>query len=152
MVQLAYLIALVDVKEVFYMRPSEEFEDFWLRARNGIMTYPERIEGRSGKWLIFLPKGQPLDEMWVKVKWAIHAGKLGRSAKVSTMRANENEASPGKGVICVYTYSLDDLEDARRVRQALRDLGITWKIPYKLDADVGRYSNRGETGLSKLYE
>jgi len=72
------------------MRPSEEFEDFWLRVRNGIMTYPERIEGRSGKWLIFLPKGQPLDEMWIKVKWAIHAGKFGRSANTD-LRSEEED-------------------------------------------------------------
>jgi len=68
------------------------------------------------------------------------------------MKPNPHETSPKDGVICVYTYSLDDLQDVRRVRQALRELGVTWKIPYKLNADIGRYRIQGDTKISKLYE
>ncbi len=48
-------------------------------------------------------------------------------------------------VICVYTYDWTDEADVRRVRQELRALGITSKIPYKTDDDTnaGRYSSQG---------
>ena len=133
-------------------KPSEVYDIFFLRVKNDGMDYPQKVEGRSGKWLLFLKEGDELDLMWQKVGRSILEGTLGRIAKVSTMKPNSRQASTGTGVICVYTYSIDDLEDARRVRQRLRDLGITREIPYKLDADVGRYSNQGEAGLSKLYE
>ena len=134
------------------MKPGEEFHEYWIRAFNKTITYPEPVDGRSGKWLVFLPKGNLLDDMWAKVAQSIREGKLGRAAKASTMKPNSHAVSSTDGVICVYTYSLDDLEDARRVRQELRELGITWRIPYKLDRDIGRYSNESEVGLSKLYE
>ncbi len=39
-------------------------------------------------------------------------------------------------MICVFTYNYTDAEDARRIRQALRDLGITKKLRYKADEDT----------------
>jgi hypothetical protein len=44
-------------------------------------------------------------------------------------------------MICVFTYDWTDAEDVLRVRQALRDLGITKKLGYKADEDTraGRY-------------
>jgi len=140
------------MKEHKEMKPSEEFDDYWIRAQNEHMDYPASDDWRSGKWLVFCRKGETLDAMWEKVVEALDAEKLGRIAKVSTMKPNPHETSPKDGVICVYTYSLDDLQDVRRVRQALRELGVTWKIPYKLNADIGRYRIQGDTKISKLYE
>jgi len=36
----------------------------------------------------------------------------------------------------------------------LRNLGVTWKIPYKTDADTyaGKYATRGKVRVSKRYE
>jgi hypothetical protein len=129
------------------MKPSEEFDDYWIYAQNTRVDYPEIW--RSGKWLIFCRKGEALDATWEKVVEALDAGKLGRSAKVSTMKHKPHESSPDEGVICVYTYSFDDLQDVRRVRQALRELGVIWKIPYKLDM-TRRYRSQGDTGISEL--
>ena len=36
-------------------------------------------------------------------------------------------------LICVYTYNFEDLDDVRRVRLRLRELGYIKKIPYKTD-------------------
>src|ERR1035441_152551 len=57
------------------------------------------------------------------------------------------------GLICVYTYDVDDERDCLRVRLALRNLGVTWKIPYKTDADTyaGKYAKNG-VRVSKRYE
>ncbi|MHB8146043.1 MAG: putative phosphothreonine lyase domain-containing protein [Vulcanimicrobiaceae bacterium] len=78
---------------------------------------------------------------------------LGSSAKVATMKPNPNAASHLTRLICVYTYDVDDEGDCLRVRQVLRDLRVTWKIPYKADADThaGRYSRNG-VRVSKRYE
>jgi transposase len=53
-------------------------------------------------------------------------------------------------VICVYTYDVEDEADCSRVRRALHDLGVTWKIPYKTDADTyaGKYSRRDGVRVS----
>jgi hypothetical protein len=36
----------------------------------------------------------------------------------------------------VYTYDWQDEKDVRRVRQELRELGITQRIPYKSDEET----------------
>ncbi|HZT99464.1 MAG TPA: putative phosphothreonine lyase domain-containing protein, partial [Ktedonobacteraceae bacterium] len=107
-----------------------------------------------GKWLVFRQKGKPLDDMWELVKKALDAGHLGRRAKVSSMIPNPHARNPSEGVICVYTYSLGDIEDVRRIRESLRlHCGVTWNISYKLDSDTGqKYSVQGDRGISKLYE
>ncbi len=99
-------------------------------------------------------KNSEIDEWWVKVKTATRNGWLGGSAKVATMKPNSNPASLDSRVICIYTYDVDDELDCTRVRKALRDLGVTWRIPYKTDADTssGKYSKRGEGRVSKRYE
>ena len=57
-------------------------------------------------------------------------------------------------VICVYSYDADDKEDVMRIRQALREIGVTWKIPYKLDEDtfLGRYRKKGNRSIAVYYE
>lgn len=95
-----------------------------------------------------------VDGWWHKLKVATESGMLGGSAKVATMKPNPNAASPDTKVVCIYTYDLDDVADCTRVRQALRDLGVTWRIPYKTDADTyaGRYSKQGGARVSRRYE
>jgi hypothetical protein len=85
---------------------------------------------------------------------ATEEGRLGDSAKVATARTNPNAVDQDKKVICVYTYDWQDREDVMRIRAELRALGITWKIPYKADADTcaGRYRVAGHTRIGKYYE
>jgi hypothetical protein len=78
---------------------------------------------------------------------------LGGSAKVSTAKPNPL-ATGRQRVICVYTYDWADEKDVKRIREELRKLGITNKIPYKADQDTasGKYQKRGCTRISKYYE
>jgi hypothetical protein len=98
-------------------------------------------------------QGCRIDEWWSEIKAATESGLLGDSAKMATMRPNPNAVSKDAKVICVYTYDVDDDADRNRIRQALRDLGVTWKIPYKTDAATyaGKYSHN--TGrVSRFFE
>ena len=74
-------------------------------------------------------------------------------SKVATAKDNPNAANSNTKVICVYTYDWTDEEDVMRIRQELRQLGITRKIPYKADEDTesGKYANQGTKRISKYY-
>jgi len=134
------------------LKPTEVTNSYWLYAKSKKGGYPEHTEN-GGKWLIFVPIPQ-VDEVWEKIKQATEDGKLGDYAKVSTGKPNPNAKDSSTKVICVYTYDWTDEKDAKRVREELRRLGITQKIPYKADNDTltGKYANRGSTRISKYYE
>ncbi|MGD0071944.1 MAG: putative phosphothreonine lyase domain-containing protein [Candidatus Bathyarchaeia archaeon] len=88
------------------------------------------------------------------MKKATDAGKLGDSSKVATAKPNSNATNPDTKVMCVYTYDWNDENDVRRVREELRKLGITNKLPYKADEDTlaGKYRIMGNKKISKYYE
>ena len=132
--------------------PSQVFDEYWIHAeRKDGDSYPQHGE-RGGKWMLFI-KTAEIDGWWAKIKAATESGLLGSSAKVSTMKPNPNAAANDTRLICVYTYDVADERDCLSVRQALRNLGVTWKIPYKTDADTyaGKYSKNG-VRVSKRYE
>lgn len=132
--------------------PSSETDAYWIEAEGQKRTYPPHTE-RGGKWLLFLPRSG-VDEAWGKVVAALGEGKLGDYAKVSTARGNPNAPDPKDHVICVYTYDSDDVEDVKRIRDALREIGFVARIPYKTDHATlkGEYKVRGRTRISKYYE
>jgi superfamily II DNA or RNA helicase len=120
-------------------RPSEVLEQYWIHAeRKDADSYPEHGE-RGGKWMLFI-KTAEIDDWWAKIKAATESGLLGNSAKVATMKPNPNTAANDTRLICVYTYDLDDEHDCLRVRQALRNLGVTWKIPYRKAAQCSSHT------------
>ncbi len=133
-------------------KPSEITEVYWIYATRKKGIYPKPTH-RSGKWLIFVKK-ENVDEIWEKIKKAVEEGKLGDSAKVSTARRSPLSLNSNNHVICVYTYDYKDEEDVKRIREELRKLGITWKIPYKADKDTmkGKYRITGCKKISKYYE
>src|SRR5215469_15091336 len=122
----------------------------WLYAFRETGMYPEGTEW-NGKWLVFLPP-EAIDAMWERIRDAVREGKLGESAKVATHPGRWKEEV--RQVICVYTYDYTDVADVRRIRQVLRELGVTRRIPYKADEDTlaGRYSSNTSAPLSKFYE
>ena len=71
------------------------------------------------------------------------------TARPSPLSKNKDEF-----VICVYTYDWRDAADVGRVRQRLRELGMTQRIAYKSDEDthMGKYRARGHSRISKYYE
>jgi hypothetical protein len=134
------------------VKPSEVTDSYWLDAEREIGAYPDHTEN-GGKWLVFVPISQ-VDGVWEKIKRATEEGRLGSSAKVSTAKPNPNAKDPKVKVICVYTYDWTDEKDTKRVREELRQLGISSKIPYKADNETvsGKYANRGNMRISKYYE
>ena len=132
--------------------PTEVTEVYWLYAIRQNGTYP-RPTSHSGKWLIFVDHND-IDAVWVTIKEATEAGKLGGSAKVATAKPNPYATDPKTKVICVYTYNWTDEADVRRIRAELRTLEITQKIPYKADEDTLRdkYRVTGHRRISKYYE
>ena len=132
--------------------PTQENSNFWIRAENESMIYPESTK-RCGKWMIFVHVSE-IDEAWEKIREALQEGKLGRRAKVATMKENPNAVRNEYKVICVYTYDSDDREDVVRVLKALREIGIHDKMYYKEDEATlsGRYSfNSGGKSVSKYW-
>src|SRR3990172_11474561 len=132
--------------------PSKVTDTYWIYAERKKGKYPEPTR-RSGKWLIFVSE-KAVDQVWARVKRSTQEGKLGDSAKVATAMDNPNAVDPSQRVICVYTYDWRDEKDVRRVRAALRELGIDRKIPYKADQDTlaGKYRVSGHKRISKYYE
>jgi hypothetical protein len=132
-------------------RPSRFTGDYYLHA-----TGPQPAEGsvrRPGKWLIFVSRSR-VDGLWNEIRRAVKAGRLGHAAKVSTALPNPTSPDSKKHCIFVYTADEDDPVDVRRVRDALRQLGITWKIPYKSDAATRAGQHEVTTGgpAAKYYE
>lgn len=132
--------------------PSQVTEVYWIFADRKKGNYPKPTP-KSGKWMIFVPV-KDIDEVWAKIKKATEDGRLGFASKVATARPNPNSLSPNQRVICVYTYDHEDESDVKRIREELRMLGMTHKIPYKTDEDTrsGKYRKTGEKRVSKYYE
>ena len=132
-------------------KPSQVTDEYWLFAERKQGMYPPH-SSNGGKWLIFIPV-ERIDQMWVKIKTATEVGKLGEMSKVATAKDNPNATNSSIKVICVYSYDWTDEEDVMRIRQELRQLGITRKIPYKADEDTGsgKYANQGTKRISKYY-
>lgn len=131
-------------------KPSRVISSYWLHADRKTGSYPASTK-TSGKWLIFSPV-EEIDSIWEKIKKATEDGILGDSSKVSTAKPNATDKNTK--VICVYTYDWTDKKDAMRIREELRKLGITQKIPYKTNEDTacGKYVKTGHTRISKYYE
>jgi hypothetical protein len=101
-------------------------------------------EYTAGKWMLFCSNDQ-IDALWEKIAIATINDQLGYGSKVST-----NMMQSLTKVICVYTTN--DETEIMRVRDALRKLGITRKIPYKTNQTTlsGNYANNGKR-VSKYY-
>ena len=108
--------------------PSEVHDRPWLYA---VHDQSFSSSDKSGKWLVFFSP-EYVDDWWSRVTAATLAGDLGPVSKVSTMYPTNYDKR--RKVICAYTVDADDMEDVMRVRDALRELGVTWPISYKEDA------------------
>ena len=131
-------------------RPSSFTDDHYIHAKG-----PEPAEGtprQPGKWMMFVSRSR-VDTLWDAIRHAVERGRLGHAAKVSTALPDPLSPDPKKHMICVYTVNENDPADVRRVRDALRGLGVTWKIPYKSDAlaRAGQYEGMGGPA-AKYYE
>jgi Domain of unknown function (DUF1917). len=133
-------------------KPSEVTNAYYVWAKRQKGAYLGQTE-RTGKWLIFVD-ASIVDEVWAKIKKATEDGILGDFSKVATEKPNPIAIDSRKKVICVYTYDWTDEKDVKRIREELRRIGITNKIPYKSDEDTlsGKYNATGYKRISKYYE
>ena len=133
-----------------YRRPSQETDAYWLWAQRQQGMYPASSEENVGKWLVFVPTPQ-VDAAWARIKLAVEQGQLGDTAKVATARPSPLAQNINEHVICVYTYDWTDEYDVRQIHAVLCDLGFTWPMSYKTDADTiaGKYTKRGHTQIGK---
>lgn len=132
--------------------PSKVTDAYWLFAKRKKGSYPSHT-ANGGKWLIFVDI-KDIDSVWSKIKISTENGLLGEESKVATAKENHNAIDPNKKVICVYTYDYTDKKDVMRIREALREIGITNKIPYKTDNATikGQYQVKGKKRISIYYE
>lgn len=138
-----------DPTQITEGNPSEDTENYWIYAKRKVGEYPSRTL-RGGKWMIFVPN-QEIDTFWAQMKQTVEEGKLGNEAKCSTAKPNKNSTNPDESAIMIYTYDGDDEEDVWKIRQALRELGVTKKIYWKADeaTKAGLYTARGNTKVSR---
>jgi hypothetical protein len=110
-------------------RPSNRDRyETWIHVTAPKQLRPTRY-GDMGKWCIFRGE-RDVDETWQLVRAAVLIGKL-LAAKVSGwQRAAQFH---GRYVICVYVADSSNLDDVRRVRSVLRELGVTEQIGFKTD-------------------
>ena len=125
---------------------------YWIFAQRKVGGYPAHTS-RGGKWLIFV-SSYSAHTMWNKIKIALEEGRLGGLAKAPTAKHGLQSQGSKYGVICVYTYDWKDRQDVERIREELRKIGITRKIPYKTDEDMERdiYRSNSSEKISKYYE
>ena len=125
-------------------QPSTFAGGYWLWAKRRHGRYPEHTEC-GGKWLVFVSV-EDVYRWWATIKHAVEEGRLGGLAKVATALPNRHAVGEHERVICVYTYDGYDKEDAMRVREALRVLGVTWPVSYKPDSATraGAYGSAEE--------
>lgn len=127
--------------------PSQITDRYWLFELYEAYRFKKpREERASGKWLIF-DHAEKIDALWELISVAVQNGHLGPSAKVSTAKPNPNAKDNDTRVICVFTEDFNDQEDVRRIEKELRALGVSNRMIYKLDRDVGKYAHQGEQGL-----
>lgn len=98
------------------------FTGEWLIVKSPGAEYPRHY----GKWLVERA-GQAADDLWGLVYGAVMIGRLYVAKASGFKRAS---FYGGRHLIAVYTIDASDLEDARKARAVLRELGVVEAIPY----------------------
>ena len=132
--------------------PSKIRSKIWLQADKIDSIYPLRTK-RSGKWCVFVYKEEH-DQWWDRIKDLLFKGSLGQTIKTNTAHPNPLARGRNKAVIIVYTYDSNDKDDVIRIRDELRKIGVTWKIPYKTDIATHKrkYEKNGDQKISLYFE
>jgi hypothetical protein len=114
--------------------PSTERKDPWIRATISAWV-PTSLPlseqpTRSGRWIVQIPREQ-VDALWQRIVQATREGRLGKKARVSTLRPPKKHLPPRPDHrIEISTFDAQDEQEAQRVKQALLDLGITQPLSY----------------------
>ena len=81
----------------------------------------------TGKWMVFVESSK-VDMLWGKIVYLVCMERQKGCVKVSTYQEEEGH------VICVYVDDYTNKEEVKELRQALRSLGVKWRIGFKTDA------------------
>jgi Bles03-like protein len=102
----------------------------WLQVERPPGAYPDLTE-HAGVWIVAVGLGS-FEQAWAAIRAATEAGLLGpRAQVVPAARERLPKAWTGPQlVIEVTTYDATDEADVWRVRQAIRDLGISAALTY----------------------
>jgi len=109
----------------------------WLQVERPPGAYPDLTE-RAGVWIVAVGLGN-FEHAWAAIRAATEAGQLGPRARVvPAARYRLPKAWTGPQLIIeVTTYDATDEADVWRVRQAIRDLGISAALTYLADERPG---------------
>jgi len=132
-------------EKIMSFKPTQVFEIPWLAIGTKENPIPQS-EWNGGKWLIFV-KNDKIDEIWSMIARASWEGKLGYGCKSSTAFSGRDNK-----VICVYNDDVENESEIFRIREELRKMGITNKIPYKTNEATrqGKYAEKGQK-VSKYF-
>jgi hypothetical protein len=102
----------------------------WLYVERQPGAYPDLTE-RAGVWVVAVGLGS-FEQAWAAIRATTEAGLLGpRAQVVPAARDRLPKAWTGPQLIIeVTTYDATDKADVWRVRQAIRDLGISAALTY----------------------
>jgi Domain of unknown function (DUF1917) len=109
----------------------------WLHVERPLGAYPD-LTKRAGVWIVAVGLGS-FEQAWAAIRAATEAGVLGPRAQVvpaGTYRLPKAWTGP-QLIIEVTTYDATDEADVWRVRQAIRDLGISAALTYLAEQRPG---------------
>lgn len=118
------LIQMVQQARMLHDRealPSNMQVNYWIESKPLQDTLPPTA--RAGEWVIRCQVHEA-DAMWIKIRDATEAGRLGYKSKVSTAPA-KGQGHVTDRLIVVRTRDADDHADVKRVETELQALGIT---------------------------
>lgn len=130
--------------------PSKITGSYWIYFDPNIRGKYDYKTGESGKWLLFFNESD-IDIWWDKLKFFINRNKYYLTMKCTTKYSHLDKEMniSGDYVICLYCSE----KIALKLREELREFGVTKKIPYKLDKTTsdGKYSNNSSERVSTYY-
>lgn len=117
------LIQMVQQARMMHDReavPSRMDGVYWIESKP--LTATANPTARAGEWLIETTTAD-VDALWLKIRTATEASRLGYKSKVSTSPA-KGQSTASARLIVVRTYDADDAADVLRVQTTLGELGI----------------------------
>ncbi len=109
--------------------PSQVGAVYWIESKPENTTQQPTI--RAGAFVIQTDI-EEVDALWLKIREATRAGKLGYKSKVSTA---SRSSDPNARIVRVLTYDSADNADVDRIRAVLDEIGLEEGIVYEGEAE-----------------
>ncbi|MBC7869967.1 MAG: DUF1917 domain-containing protein [Chitinophagaceae bacterium] len=109
--------------------PSQVNAVYWIESKPEQTTQQPTV--RAGAFVLQTDIGG-VDALWLKIRAATRAGKLGYKSKVSTASPSSD---PNARIVRVLTYDSADSADIERIRAALDEIGLKEVIVYEVEKE-----------------